>query len=44
MQASLCKESYHSIKGMVESQIKSDKKPRIAGKGYKTALRIINLE
>ena len=49
--ANLCRESYHSIKGMAESQIKSEtgqlklsgaglvKRP---GKGYRTALRTIN--
>ena len=49
--ANLCRESYHSIKGMAESQIKSEtgqlklsgaglvKRP---GKGYRTALRSIN--
>ena len=51
VQANLCRESYHSIKGMAESQIKSEtgqlklsgaglvKRP---GKGYRTALRSIN--
>ncbi len=51
VQANLCRESYHSIKGMAESQIKSEtgqlklsgaglvKRP---GKGYRTALRTIN--
>ena len=50
VQANLCRESYHSIKGMAESQIKSEtgqlkmtgaglvKRP---GKGYRTALRTI---
>ena len=42
VQANLCRETYHSIKGMAESQIKSEEKPRIAGKGYRTALRTIN--
>jgi hypothetical protein len=49
--ANLCRESYHSIKGMAESQIESEtgqlklsgaglvKRP---GKGYRTALRSIN--
>jgi predicted nucleotidyltransferase len=41
-QANLCRQTYHSIKGMAESQIKSEEKPRIAGKGYRTALRTIN--
>ena len=51
VQANLCRESYHSIKGMAESQIESEtgqlklsgaglvKRP---GKGYRTALRSIN--
>jgi hypothetical protein len=51
VQANLCRESYHSMKGMAESQIKSEtgqlklsgaglvKRP---GKGYRTALRSIN--
>lgn len=43
VQANLCRETYHSIKGMAESQIKSEgeaaKKP---GKGYRTAMRTIN--
>ena len=45
VQANLCRETYQSIKGMAESQIKSEtgaeasKKP---GKGYRTALRTIN--
>ncbi|MFZ2537098.1 MAG: nucleotidyltransferase domain-containing protein, partial [Methanothrix sp.] len=50
VQANLCRESYHSIKGMAESQINSEtgqlklsgtglvKRP---GKGYRTALRTI---
>ncbi|NTV27626.1 MAG: hypothetical protein HGA93_02955 [Methanothrix sp.] len=42
VQANLCRETYHSIKGMAESQIKSEEKPGIAGKGYKTALRTMN--
>jgi hypothetical protein len=46
VQANLCRQTYHSIKGMAESQIKSEEKPaekpRIAGKGYRTALRTIN--
>jgi hypothetical protein len=46
VRANLCRETYHSIKGMAESQIKSEempaKSPRIAGKGYRTALRTIN--
>jgi hypothetical protein len=43
VQANLSRETYQSIKGMAESQIKSEtggsKKP---GKGYRTALRTIN--
>jgi predicted nucleotidyltransferase len=42
VRANLCRQTYHSIKGMAESQIKSEEKPGIAGKGYKTALRTIN--
>jgi predicted nucleotidyltransferase len=42
VQANLCRLTYHSIKGMAESQIKSEEKPGIAGKGYRTALRTIN--
>jgi predicted nucleotidyltransferase len=44
--ANLCRQTYHSIKGMAESQIKSEEKPmenpKVAGKGYRTALRTIN--
>jgi hypothetical protein len=42
VQDNLCRQTYHSIKGMAESQIKSEEKPRIVGKGYRTALRTIN--
>ncbi|MFZ2473124.1 MAG: nucleotidyltransferase domain-containing protein [Methanothrix sp.] len=46
VQANLCRQTYHSIKGMAESQIKSEEKPaenpKIAGKGYRTALRTLN--
>jgi hypothetical protein len=42
VQANLCRETYRSIKGMAESQIKSEEAHRIEGKGYKTALRTIN--
>ncbi len=46
VQENLCRQTYHSIKGMAESQIKSEEKPadrpKIAGKGYRTALRSIN--
>ncbi|MCX6674107.1 MAG: nucleotidyltransferase domain-containing protein [Methanothrix sp.] len=42
VEANLCRQTYHSIKGMAESQIKSEENPRIAGKGYKTALRTMN--
>ena len=39
----LCKETYRSILGMAESQIKYEQKPEsIVGKGYRTALRTIN--
>ncbi len=43
--ANLSRSSYHSIRGMAESQMKSEdslSKPEIAGKGYRTALRTIN--
>ncbi len=46
VRANLSRQTYHSIKGMAQSQIKSEEKPakipRIAGKGYRTALRTIN--
>jgi len=46
VQANLCRDTYHSVKGMAQSQIKSEEKPaekpRIAGKGYRTALRTMN--
>lgn len=51
VQANLCQESYHSIKGMAESQIRSEtRQPEVSGaglvkrpgKGYRTALRTIN--
>jgi len=42
VQENLSRQTYHSIKGMAESQIKSEAKPGIAGKGYRTALRTIN--
>ncbi|MDD4448114.1 MAG: nucleotidyltransferase domain-containing protein [Methanothrix sp.] len=46
VRANLCRQTFHSIKGMAESQIKSEEKPAdkpgIAGKGYRTALRTIN--
>ena len=42
VQANLCRLTYYSIKGMAESQIKSEEKPGIAGKGYRTALRSSN--
>lgn len=38
----LCRESYRSIKGMAQSQMKSKDKPAEAGKGRRTALRTIN--
>jgi hypothetical protein len=43
VKANLCRETYQSIKGMAESQIKSEEKPtKRPGKGYRTALRTIN--
>ena len=47
VQANLCRETYQSIKGMAESQIKSETRAgagasRKPGKGYRTALRTIN--
>jgi len=51
VQANLCRESYHSIKGMAESQIESETgQLKLSGaglagrpgKGYRTALRSIN--
>lgn len=43
VQANLCRETYQSLKGMAESQIKSEEKPtKRPGKGYRTALRTIN--
>jgi predicted nucleotidyltransferase len=42
VQANLCRETYRSIRGMAESQIKSEEKPKVAGKGYRTALRTLN--
>ena len=43
VQANLCRETYQSIKGMAESQIKSETgASRKPGKGYRTALRTIN--
>ena len=42
VQINLCRQTYHSIKGMAESQIKSEEKPNTPGKGYRTALRTIN--
>jgi hypothetical protein len=43
IEANLCRVTYHSIKGMVWSLIKSEQtRERIAGKGFKTALRTIN--
>lgn len=43
--ANLSRSSHHSIRGMAESQIKSEeeaRRPEMAGKGYRTALRTIN--
>jgi len=42
VQTNLCRQTYHSIKGMAESQIKSEEMPNTQGKGYRTALRTIN--
>lgn len=45
VRANLSRATYHSIRGMAESQIKSEGKPtndpKITGKGYRTALRTI---
>lgn len=45
VQANLSRATYRSIRGMAESQIKSEGKPannpKIAGKGYRTAMRTI---
>ena len=38
----LCRGSYRSIKGMAQSQMKSEDKPAEAGKGRRSALRTIN--
>ncbi|HEX7445348.1 MAG TPA: nucleotidyltransferase domain-containing protein [Methanothrix sp.] len=43
VQANLCRETYRSIKGMAESQIKSEEgAAKKKGKGYRTALRTID--
>lgn len=42
VRGNLSRQTYHSLKGMAESQIKSEAKPNIAGKGYKTALRTMD--
>ena len=46
VEANLCRKTYHSVKGMAQSQIKSEEKPgenpRTTGKGYRTAQRTIN--
>ena len=43
VQANLCRQTYHSIKGMAESQIKSEVgAAKKSGKGYRTALRTID--
>lgn len=46
VRANLSRATYRSIRGMAESQIRSEVKPakdaKIAGKGYRTALRTIN--
>ena len=42
VRANLCRQTYHSIKGMAQSQIKSEEKPKVGGKGSRTALRTMN--
>ncbi|MCX6680176.1 MAG: nucleotidyltransferase domain-containing protein [Methanothrix sp.] len=42
VEANLCRDTYYSVKGMAQSQIKSEEKPKMGGKGYRTALRTIN--
>ena len=42
VEANLCRDTYHSVKGMAQSQIKSEEKPKMGGKGFRTALRTIN--
>ena len=42
VEANLCRNTYHSVKGMAQSQIKSEEKARMGGKGYRTAQRTIN--
>lgn len=43
VQVNLCRETYQSLKGMAESQIKSEgEAARSPGKGYRTALRTLN--
>jgi hypothetical protein len=43
VESNLCRNTYCSVAGMAESQIKEEQKPKGAGgKGYRTALRTIN--
>jgi hypothetical protein len=42
VEANLCRDTYHSVKGMAQSQIKSEEKVKMGGKGYRTAQRTIN--
>ncbi|MEI6104041.1 MAG: nucleotidyltransferase domain-containing protein [Methanothrix sp.] len=42
VEANLCRDTYHSVKGMAQSQIKSEEKPKMGGKGYRTAQRTLN--
>ncbi len=43
VQGNLCRETYHSVRGMAESQIAAGQRPeRWPGKGYRTALRTMN--
>ena len=42
VEANLCRNTYHSVKGMAQSQIKSEEKAKKGGKGYRTAQRTIN--
>jgi hypothetical protein len=43
VKSNLCKNTYCSVAGMAESQIKEEQKPKgTGGKGYRTALRTLN--
>ena len=42
VEANLCRDTYYSVKGMAQSQIKSEEKAKMGGKGYRTAQRTIN--